>query len=126
MSEEILELADKAKRSLNAAKLLHENGDYDFAVSRAYYAMFYIASAILLKKNLAYSKHSAVISAIHQHFVKTGQLDRKYHKAFAKAFERRQIGDYTFSRKISEEESEKIISDTEEFIKKLEELLNEV
>lgn len=44
MSErEVRELVGKAERSLAAARRLLEAGDYDFAVSRAYYAMFYVA-----------------------------------------------------------------------------------
>ena len=60
MSErEIRELANKAERSLAAAGRLLEAGDYDFAVSRAYYAMFYVARALLLTRDVRRSKHSA-------------------------------------------------------------------
>ena len=41
-------LVQKAQDSLRAAKLLEAEGLADFAVSRAYYAMFYIAEAFLL------------------------------------------------------------------------------
>lgn len=34
-------------RSLEAAQSLIEQGFYDFAVSRAYYAKFYVAEALL-------------------------------------------------------------------------------
>ena len=40
MTSEISELLTKARRSLDAAKRLSRDGDFDFAVSRAYYAMF--------------------------------------------------------------------------------------
>jgi uncharacterized protein (UPF0332 family) len=49
---------------LQAARLLAEGGFFDFAISRAYYSMFYIAEAFLLGERLAYSKHSAVIGRI--------------------------------------------------------------
>jgi uncharacterized protein (UPF0332 family) len=60
MKPEQGDLLRKAEDSLNAAKLMRENGYYDFAASRAYYAMFYVAEAFLLGKGLAFSKHSAV------------------------------------------------------------------
>lgn len=63
-------LLQKAQSSIDAAKLLVSEEFYDFAVSRAYYAMFYIAEAILLDDELNYSKHSAVIAAFGKHFVK--------------------------------------------------------
>jgi uncharacterized protein (UPF0332 family) len=39
----VRELVAKAERSLAAAGRLLEDGDCDFAISRAYYAMFYMA-----------------------------------------------------------------------------------
>jgi uncharacterized protein (UPF0332 family) len=40
-------LLDKARRSIEAAQSLIQQKFYDFAVSRAYYAMFYVAEALL-------------------------------------------------------------------------------
>jgi uncharacterized protein (UPF0332 family) len=47
MKEETHQLLEKAGRAINAAQLLDENGDIEFAIGRAYYAMFYIAEALL-------------------------------------------------------------------------------
>jgi hypothetical protein len=47
MTEDQLELLLKARQSLSAARLLLDNGFPDYATSRAYYTMFYIASAFL-------------------------------------------------------------------------------
>lgn len=69
---------EKGRRSLEAGRSLYSRGDYDFAASRAYYAMFYLVEALLSSLGLSFSKHSAVISAFGQHFVKTGEFrDRK-------------------------------------------------
>ena len=123
MREEIQKFIEKAKRSLEAANDLHKNGHYDFAISRAYYAMFYMATALLLTKDLVFSKHSAVISALSQHFVKPGILDQRYHKMFSKAFEARQIGDYSILRDVSQKESQEILSYAREFVEKVGELI---
>lgn len=80
MNAEVKKLIQKSKRSLKAAENLFRDKDYDFAVSRAYYAMFYAAEALLLTKNLSFSKHSGVISGFWEHFVKKGpslSLQRK-------------------------------------------------
>jgi len=45
--ESIKTLVEKAERSLKAANLLFEKGNYDFSVSRAYYTMFYCAKEFL-------------------------------------------------------------------------------
>jgi uncharacterized protein (UPF0332 family) len=70
--------------------------------------MFYMAEAVLLTKDRSFSKHSGVISAFGQYFVKSEIFDKKYKKMLSEAFEIRNIGDYGFSRRISKEESEKI------------------
>lgn len=123
MGEEITEIIEKAKRSLIAAQKLYKDGEYDFSASRAYYAMFYMAEAVLLTKDLSFSKHSGVISAFGQYFVKSELFDKKYQKMFSEAFEIRNIGDYSFSRKISKEESEKILKNAEEFLMETEKFL---
>lgn len=49
-------------------------------MSRAYYAMFYVAEALLDQVGLAFSSHAAVISAFGQNFAKTGQLPTDLHR----------------------------------------------
>ena len=55
MSPEQAALLHKAQESQRAARLLADQGFYDFAVSRAYYAMFYIVEAFLLGEGLAFA-----------------------------------------------------------------------
>ncbi|KAM3093530.1 HEPN domain-containing protein [Phormidesmis sp. 146-35] len=66
MTSEQQALLQKAVRSLEAAKVLNREGLPEFAVTRAYYTMFYIVEAFLEGDNLSFSKHSAVISAFGQ------------------------------------------------------------
>ena len=80
MSEEIKKLLDKARKSLESARLLLKNGYGGFAASRAYYAMFYVAEAFLLSKGLTYSSHSATIANFGFEFVKTKKVDSKFHR----------------------------------------------
>ncbi|MEG3881707.1 HEPN domain-containing protein [Microcoleus sp. herbarium7] len=63
MIPEQIALLTKAGESLRAAKLLAANTLPDFAASRAYYTMFYVAEAFLLGEGLTFSSHAAVISA---------------------------------------------------------------
>jgi len=50
--KEIEDLIKKAKRFLRTAELALNDGDYDSCVSRCYYAMFFMAEAVLLTKGL--------------------------------------------------------------------------
>jgi len=54
MKEETSKLPGKASRAVKAAGTLLGNDDLDFAVSRAYYAMFYTAEELLIEKGLQY------------------------------------------------------------------------
>lgn len=116
MNEEIEALLKKALDSIKGARLLSDDELYGFAVSRAYYAMFYLVSAVLLTKGLNFSKHQAVVAAFGQHFVKTGIFKHKFHQYLVEAFEQRQIGDYETMEEITKETAQKSIDRAEEFL----------
>ena len=109
-------LIKKAQESLRAARLLAEDHLYDFAASRAYYAMFYIAEAFLLEEKVAYSKHSAVISAFGQKFAKTGRVPSPFHRYLIEGQESRNIGDYDTGPGLSGDQATEQISRAEQFI----------
>jgi uncharacterized protein (UPF0332 family) len=50
MSDPVAALLDKADRAIHAAEVLSKDGESDFAVGRAYYAMLYTAEALLIAK----------------------------------------------------------------------------
>ena len=80
MTANLSAFIDKAKESLAASKLLADNRLYDFAGSRAYYTMFYIAEAFLWQKGLSFSSHSAVISAFGKEIAKPGLVPVEFHR----------------------------------------------
>ena len=53
VSHDIPQLRQRAQRSLDAARLLADSGYAADAVSRAYYAMFYAATALLPSEDIA-------------------------------------------------------------------------
>ena len=109
-------LLHKAGRAVRSAKLLLADGDYDSAVSRAYYAMFYVAEALLLSKELAYSKHSAVIAGFGREFAKAGVIPTEFHAYLIEAFEARNISDYKVASLMREEETTRHIAHAEELL----------
>ena len=123
MSPQQTRLLVKARRTVRSAKLLESDGDHDAAVSRAYYAMFYVAEAFLLSKSLTFSKHSAVIAAFGKEFAKTGAVPAEYHGYLADAQDARNIGDYQTVSHLTEEATLKHISRAEEFLEMAEGLL---
>ena len=109
-------LVRKARESLEAAQLLAERGFYDFAVSRAYYAMFYLAEALLLGEGLAFSKHSAVIAAFGQHFTKMRRVPAEFHRYLIEGGSSRNVGDYDVSSRLSEADAREQIARGLEFL----------
>lgn len=65
-----------------------------FAINRAYYAVFYAVSALLLEEGHRFQKHSGVRAAFNQHFIKTQRLNRKGGDLYNRLFRDRQEGDY--------------------------------
>ena len=94
MKDSTQQLLSNAEETLNAAEVLVKEDYLRDAVNRAYYAVFYVAEALLNEKDLRFKKHGTVHGSFAQHYVKTGIFDAKYHKLLLKAFGQRMLGDY--------------------------------
>lgn len=113
---EIEALVAKAKESLDAAQGLLRDGHPDFAASRGYYAMFYVAEALLAALGQSYSRHSAVIAAFGREYARAGELDAKFHQWLIAAQNFRNIGDYGIETHVSKEQAQSVCAWAKEFI----------
>lgn len=109
-------LLEKAEQFIRSAKVLTDIGDFDSATSRLYYAMFFVAEALLNQLGLAYSSHQAVMSAYGQYFAKTQQLDPRFHRILLDAFAKRQLGDYAIYSGLDQVDVENLLPDAIEFL----------
>jgi uncharacterized protein (UPF0332 family) len=116
MNGQLRAILDKAKDSLDAARLLADQGYFDFAASRTYYAMFYTAEALLLARGLSFSSHAAVIANYGKEYSKTKEMDRKFHKYLIAVQDLRSQGDYSYHPSVSESHAREAISWATEFI----------
>jgi len=123
MNAEIAALTEKAEASLAAARMLLTGGFADFAISRAYYAMFYTAEALLLTEGLTFSKHAAVTSAFGQRFAKTGRVSVDLHRYLLNAGDRRAVSDYAAITETTPTDAEEQIRRAEAFIAAIRPLL---
>jgi uncharacterized protein (UPF0332 family) len=123
MTAEQAALLRKAQDSLRAAKLLADQGFYDFAISRAYYTMFYVAEAFLLGEGVAYSRHSGVIAGFGQLFAKTGRVPTEFHRYLIEGESSRNIGDYDISSELSQAEAAEQIARAARFLELAEHLI---
>lgn len=116
MKETTGKLLQKAGRSLQVAERLTKSGDAEFAVGRTYYAMFYSAEALLNEKGLRFRRHAGVHGAFAEHFVKTGLLDKRYHRWLLAAFSKRITGDYGIETELTSEDASLLIGQAREFL----------
>ncbi len=101
MKEYSRKLLAKSLDAIEAAEGLLNMGKNEIAAGRAYYAMFYIAEALLAEKDMQFNQHGQVIGAYGLHFAKTRELDPKFHRWLADAFDTRIVGDYDVDTDIS-------------------------
>lgn len=116
MTPEQQALLDKAQRSLEASQNLMEQGFYDFAVSRAYYALFYVAEALLDKEGLSFSSHAAVISAFGQYLARPGKVPLDLHRQLIDAQALRTRADYDIYPNLSKQDAQMLIAQADAFL----------
>jgi len=112
--ETILEVEDHLK-----------NKYWNTAINRMYYACFYAVGALLINHGINTSSHKGARQKFGQFFVKTGKVDRSLAKHYTDLFVKRSKGDYNDFFDFDEETASNLLPLTKEFIKKIEELVNE-
>lgn len=123
MKEHSRKLLDKAVDSIEAAELIVDMGKSEIAVGRAYYAMFYIAEALLNERGLNFNKHNAVHNAFGEHFAKTNGLDIKFHQWLLDAFDKMIAGDYGVDIEIERSVAVGVNNQAREFLESAREYL---
>jgi uncharacterized protein (UPF0332 family) len=113
----------RAKETLEEAKILAQINHWDTVVNRLYYTCFYAVISLLLENDLLTKSHSGALTLLTNHFVKTGKLDKKYGKFYSKLFSKRQEGDYEDIKRFTQEEIEPLISETAAFIEAIKALI---
>lgn len=116
MADELRALLARAAESVRVAEDLLGDGHAAFAASRAYYAMFYTAQALLLSQGQTHSSHRAVIAAFGKEFARTERLSPEHHRHLIDAFERRQIADYAVTEQISRTAADEVIFWARDFL----------
>lgn len=105
----------KSRKSLEAAATLLRDGFSESAVSRAYYAAFYLAQAALATKDISRNKHSGVIAAFGQSLTKTSTLPENLHKLLISLYELRITSDYSIEDEPSIQEAKEAFEKAKKF-----------
>lgn len=111
---------DSANNTLDAAKVLAENGYWNSSVNRLYYSAFYAVNALLVFYGIQTKSHSATKSQFSLHFVKTGKFEKKYGQLLSKLSDWRQKGDYDIIIDYEKDSVMPLFNPVEEMIKTIE------
>ena len=115
----------RAEETLKEIPYLKQQGYYNTAVNRLYYACYYAAVALLIKHELNPGTHAGVKQMLGLHFVATGRLSRELGRCFSLLFERRHSSDYDDFAYSSEEEIDELLPKATDFIEAVGVLLKE-
>jgi uncharacterized protein (UPF0332 family) len=113
-----------AREALSHAQFNLDGGIHGVAVNRAYYVFFYAATALLLTIDLTRSRHSGVMSAFREHFVRSGIFSVEDSDAYGKAFQLRNVTDYRMVGKADEAEARTVVEIASRFVKHCETYLS--
>jgi len=114
---------EKSKNTFAEVAVLIDNGFWQTAANRLYYACYYAVGALLVQNGIEAHTHNGTINQLGLHFVRTGLLSVEKGKFYKQLFELRQTGDYSDWIKIEEADIQPLIEKSKEFINSIEELI---
>jgi len=117
---------EKARDDVACVDGLVANGKYRQAISRAYYAIFAVASAAVLTLGHRRKKHSGIESAFNQFLIKPGLIEPEYGAIYIKAYRARQNADYADTTDFTETKARQALDDAKRFVERIETYLRGV
>ncbi len=72
---------------------------------------------------MTFGKHSAVLAAFRQHFVKTGEFDVRWSRKYERIMSHRHSSDYDIFTSIEKEQAIADLEDSREFVQEVEQWL---
>ena len=109
-------LLHKAQRYLRSAAVLLEIGDHDSTVSRAYFAMFYAAQALLLRHEVRLAPGQGLRAAFIEHFVRTGRLPEQAGASLEGGYVLMESADFGHRTAVTAAQAERMLAEAEAFV----------
>ncbi len=115
----------KSNHSLRAASLLMENEFYNEAISRLYYACFYLVKVFLFEHNIEAKTHKEVTHMLRKHLVETGLITENDVIFYTNIFDIRHSIDYGYFIDFDKKMAQILLTETEIFIINIKELISD-
>jgi uncharacterized protein (UPF0332 family) len=113
----------KARDKVRVAAALLRDGEWEDAVSRAYYAAFHAAQAVLLTEGQHPHSHQGLLTLFSLLLVKTGKFEKKWGRLLANLKDDREAGDYEVFAWLDEETARRAVREAEEFVSEVQRYL---
>ncbi len=123
MDDKVVSLMKKAQKYLRSAAVLLELEDFDSCASRAYFAMFFSAQALLLKETKRFSTNQGIRTSFVQTFVDSGRLPRRAATALNHGSQLQEVADYGYAFAVGEEQAEELLQEAEAFVNSIDRLI---
>jgi uncharacterized protein (UPF0332 family) len=107
---------ERSRTCLEEAKTLRAASFTYGAVSRAYYAVFHAARALLFSAGIETKTHRAVASLFGEHFVKSGKIPPDLGRLVSRMQRDREDADYETGAVFTDAEAAEMIHDAESFL----------
>jgi uncharacterized protein (UPF0332 family) len=112
-----------AQEELQTARDNIAGRHYRAAISRSYYAVFYMASAALFSQSIVRGKHSGVESAFSEYLIKPMFLEPEFGRIYQRARRSREEVDYAEDAAPDAGQAQRVLADAERFVERLERFL---
>lgn len=112
-----------AREALRAARLLLDSGLIRDATSRAYYAVFHAAKALLASRRIHAESHSGLKALFGLHFVDKGLVERPLGQVLSELMDLREASDYDAWTPLDEGAAARCVAQAEQFLTAIESVL---
>lgn len=106
----------RGKECLQAADALLAQNFFADAISRAYYAAFHFATALLITKGIEAKSHAGLINRLSLFFIKSGIIAPKFGRVLSRAQKYREESDYSAAFVFTKEDASQCIADVRAFV----------
>jgi len=121
-SKEFEKAFEIARERTESAEVLLKKKLYRDSISRSYYALFDVVSALLAEKGQIAKTHAGLISLFGKYYIKTNIIPKKYGQWLTQLAEERQKADYERLAKFTQRDAKKAISEVKEFLKEIQKI----
>jgi uncharacterized protein (UPF0332 family) len=115
-----------SQERLEAAEILLKNGKIVDSISRAYYAMFHAARALLYLYGVEPRTHEGVIREFSRIITEEKLMDKKFGRNLRQVFETRESGDYRVGVIFEEEDAKDVLEKAKEFVMQIKKISEKI